>query len=947
MNKIYKIIVESLKIVLESFLYLFKEINYLFLHIKDNFLSLFGLNKTNRRSQKNIRDLIIKGEKTLLENKSKSLASEEISVKNSKPSEDYQEKILLVDQKSDSLEEKQDEEENKEDVEENISSKAKSKRDVNKNIKGKKSSKFTKTFIIFFLIISALFAYFTWDLPDYKVLENYEPPLTTRVYSEEGNLVSELALEKRLFVPLDSIPNVVKDAFISAEDKNFRDHFGIDFMGLSRATFNNVMYLAGASKNIEGASTITQQVVKNFLLSNDRTIRRKVREAILTFQVERAFSKDHILELYLNEIYLGRSSYGVSTASLNYFNKSITDLNIQEAAFLASLPKAPSKYDPRLAYKASKERRDWVIGRMLIDGKITKEEAEKAIESPIDFVDKAASIQTSMYSSYSTEEIRKDLIKTFGYDKVYGGGLIIKTTISDNLQQYAYKELRRGIINFDSKNGYRGVLDRTEKDAEYLNATEGNAKVPNWLTVLKENELSKKYRYDILPWRVAIAINVTKNKVNFGLLDGTKGSLDLSLNLWAKDARVENKKVKALEDFNNILQSGDIILVENNEKAWYLRQIPKVNGALIAMNPQTGEVLAMQGGFSFALSQFNRATQAYRQPGSVFKPFVYLSAIQRGRKTTDKILDAPILIETEEQSWRPRNNANAYGGFVTLRNALEQSRNLATIRIANNIGLDAISKTVMKLGLYDTPIDNLSEVLGSKEVTLLNIVNSYASLVNGGKKVTPNLIRQVQDKDGAIIFKNDTRVCLECNDITWKHQTPPELEDKRPQVINPVDAAIVVNLLQGVVERGTGRRTRFSGYNIGGKTGTTNNVKDAWFIGFTPNLVVGIYFGEDNPTSLGNEEGATSIAVPVFANFMRYALKGQESLPFRTPEGLEMMWVNYKTGEPGEPGQPGVILDIFKQGTSEGQRIITEDGRLQEITNKDSTHESISEDGIY
>lgn len=938
MNKFYKIILESLKIVIESFFYLFKEISYLFLYIKDSFLSLLGSNKTKK---KNIKELIIKNEKSLLENKKTPTNKEEATTSSPKPSEDYQEKIISVVQKEDSLQERK---EYKEMIEHEISLKSKTKKDRNKK---KKTSKFTKVFIIFFLIISILFTYFSWDLPDYKVLENYEPPLTTRIYSEEGNMVSELGVEKRLFVPIDSIPSVVKEAFISAEDKSFYSHFGIDFVGLSRATFNNVLYFLGLSKNIEGASTITQQVVKNFLLNNDRTIRRKVREAILTLQVERAYSKEHILELYLNEIYLGRSSYGVSTASLNYFNKSITDLNLQEAAFLASLPKAPSRYDPRLAYKASMDRRNWVIGRMLIDNKITKKEAEKAIESPIDFLDRDVNVQATIYSSYSTEEIRKDLIKTFGYDKVYGGGLIIKTTISDNLQQYAYQELRRGIINFDAKQGYRGPLDRTETNSEYLITAETNSKVPNWLAVLRDNNLSKKYKYDILPWRVAIVLNVAKDKTNFGLIDGTKGTLDLSLNLWAKDSKNEDKKIKSLDNFNNILQVGDIILVENNQKGWYLRQIPNVNGALIAMNPQTGEVLAMQGGFSFALSQFNRSTQAYRQPGSVFKPFVYLSAIQRGRKTTDKVLDAPIVIETEEQSWRPRNNANAYGGFVTLRNAIEQSRNLATIRIANNIGLDAISDTVMKLGLYDTPIDNLSEVLGSKEVTLLNIVNSYASLVNGGKKVKTNLIRQVQDKDGTIIFRNDERVCLDCKDISWTNQTPPELEDVRPQVIDPVDAAIVVNLLQGVVERGTGRRTRFSGYNIGGKTGTTNNVKDAWFIGFTPDLVVGIYFGEDNPTSLGNEEGATSIAVPVFANFMRYALKDKESLPFRTPEGLEMMWVNYKTGEPGESGQQGVILDIFKQGTSEGQRIIAEDGKLQDITNKDNSHESISEDGIY
>ncbi len=935
MNKIYSLIIESLKIIFESFLYLFKEIKYYLLNIVRVLLSIFGLKKLVN-NKKSINDLIVKTDKKLQKTKEDSLQVI------SKPSESYEEKIIFLDKKGDSLKEKKEylDKENIEDV----SKKAQQKKQHITSNK-KKSHKLSKFLIIIFLIIAVLFTYFVWDLPDYKKLKDYEPPLTTRIYSEEGNLVSELALENRLFVPLDSIPSVVKEAFISAEDKNYRHHFGIDFYGLFRASFNNFMYLLGYSNNIEGASTITQQVVKNLLLSNDRTIKRKIREAILTLQVEKAYSKDHILELYFNEIYLGRSSYGVSTASLNYFNKSITDINLQEAAFLASLPKAPSKYDPRFSYKISKERRDWVIGRMLADGKITQKEADDAITSPIDFVDRNVEVQTSVYSLYSTEEIRKEIIKTFGYDKIYAGGLIIKTTISDDLQEYAYQELRKGIINFDAKKGYRGVLDRTGKSSEFLQSFTKEEKIPNWLNVLKENSQSRNYRYDVLPWRVAIVINSTKDRVSFGLLDGTKGVLDLYLNLWAKDS--QNKEAKALENFSDIIQVGDIILVENNSNRWYLRQIPDVNGALVAMNPQTGEILAMQGGFSFALSQFNRATQAYRQPGSVFKPFVYLSAIQQGRKTTDKVLDAPLVIETENQAWKPKNNANSYGGFVTLRNAIEQSRNLATIRIASNIGLDSISQTVMNLGLYNTRIENLSEVLGSKEVTLLNIVNSYASLVNGGKKVNPSLIRQVQDKSGSIIFRNDDRECLNCNDVSWKNQTPPELEDTREQLIDPVDTAIVVSLLQGVVERGTGRRTRFSGYNIGGKTGTTNNVKDAWFIGFTPDLVVGIYFGEDNPKSLGNEEGATSIAVPVFANFMRYALKDRESLPFRTPEGLEMMWVNYKTGEPGNPGEQGVILEMFKQGTSEKQNILTEDGRIQEVINKEISHESISEDGIY
>ncbi|MCL2566605.1 MAG: PBP1A family penicillin-binding protein [Alphaproteobacteria bacterium] len=956
MKKIYKVLIESLKIIWESFVYLFKEIRASIISLWESISSIFG----RKQKSTDIRDLIINTEKRILKDKQEnlenkkdsaaSLKSKNLDSITTKPKESDEANIIILDSKKskekdfihqENLEKDSLEELDKKDVSQYLED----FQEQNDESKKKKIKyKYTKIFSIFFIVIAVIFTYLVWDLPDYHVLETYTPPLTTRIYSEEGNLVSEMALEKRLFVPIESIPQVVRDAFISAEDKNFYDHFGIDPWGLMRAGFNNVLYYLGKSNNIEGASTITQQVVKNFLLSNDRTIKRKVREAILTLQTELSFSKNHILELYLNEIYLGRSSYGVAMASLNYFNKSIDELGLADAAFLASLPKAPSKYDPRINYEASRDRRNWVLGRMLADGKITQKQHDEAVASPINFVDKSQQ-GLQMYSSYAAEEIRKDLIKNFGSDKLYGGGLVVKTTISDSLQQYAYKELRKGIIDFDSKRGYRGPLDNIQQTSEFLLQNSDSNKAPNWLNILTNNEMARKYRYDVAPWRTAIVINVSKDSVSFGLPDGTRGTLDLSLNLWAKNA--SDEKAKTLSNFNDILQVGDIILVENYSNSWLLRQIPVVNGALIAMSPQTGEILAMQGGFSFALSQFNRATQAYRQPGSAFKPFVYLSAIAQGRRTTDKVLDAPLIIESDDKSWMPKNNANAYGGYVTLRNALEQSRNLATIRLANSIGLDAISKVGMRLGLYNTPIDNLSEVLGSKEVTLINIVNAYASLVNGGKRVNPNLIRQVQDKDGSIIFRNDTRECLECNDVPWQDQLPPELQDLRKQVIDPIDAAIVVSMLQGVVERGTGRRTRFSGYNIGGKTGTTNDVKDAWFIGFTPDLVVGIYFGEDNPRSLGNAEGATSIAVPVFANFMRYALKGHESLPFRTPEGLEMMWVDYKTGEQAEAGQQGVILELFRKGNSEGQRFITEDGRLREVQDKANSHEIITEDGIY
>ncbi|MFL1781308.1 Penicillin-binding protein 1A [Candidatus Hepatincolaceae symbiont of Richtersius coronifer] len=840
-------------------------------------------------------------------------------------------------------------------------------------------NKLLKVAILLFIAFSSVIVYFSWDLPDYRILAKYAPALTTRIYSADSYIISEFATEKRTFININYIPKIVKEAFISAEDKNFYTHKGFDYGGLARAMMHNFSYLLGKANSLEGASTITQQVAKNFLLSNQKTLKRKFREAVLTKKIENNYSKDHILELYLNEIYLGKGSYGVATASLNYFGKPITELTIAEAALLAALPKGPAKYDPQYNYKQAKIRRDWVISRMLDNGKINALDAQLAISENIT-IQERTNVKT-IKTNYAAEEIRKDLIRKFNYEGLYNGGLIVKTTINYQYQDYAYETLRSGILSYDRRRGYRGplyredlTLEQTDSkqseeayyDNEGLNVqaasskgavvkgipkvdkgpvnlkTMGSNKLPVWLNILNQNETANKNKFIVYPWRVGIVVNLGPTSAEIGLIDGSMVKLNLDDNKWAKPFDTTPE----LKDLNIILQNKDIIIVENVNNNWYLRQIPEINGAIIAMNPQTGDILAMQGGYSFLESQFNRATQALRQPGSAFKTFVYLAAIQEGYTGADQILDAPVVIDNDLTgiSYRPKNSSGAgeYKGYVTLRSAIEYSRNLPTLRLGREIGLSPISALAMKLEVYDTPLDNLSEVIGSKETTLLKMVRAYAILVNGGKNITPNLVNLVQDKDGNIIYKRDNRACIACNNIPWEDQLPPELEDNRETLVDEKDAFIIVNLLQGVVQRGSGRRAKIAGYNIGGKTGTTNEVKDGWFIGFTPDLVVGVYIGADNPKTLGTNEEGSSLAVPIVANFLRNAIKGRESLPFRTPKGINMVWVDYQTGKPSNPGKEGSILEPFKD-----EVVLDELGNtVPQLNNKPVLIED-ENDGIY
>lgn len=904
MKNFFDVIKYSLNIIFESFVYLFHEIKTLVLSVTKGFINLF------KHKKKNI-DL----KTILLRNQSKEGKKhskvEELS------SEDSQQEHI-VDTKN-LFKVKQDIANHKETKTE-LSSKKQSPLSTSKSQK-KKINK-TKFYLLGFVFVCVYIVYVFWNLPDYSSLSNYHPPQITRIYSSDSQLIETYALENRIFVPIYMIPKAVQDAFVSAEDKNFYKHSGFDYLGLLRASFNNVEYFLGLSHNIEGASTITQQVAKNFLLNNKRTLRRKMREAILTKSIEKKYSKQKILELYLNEIYLGRSSYGVSMAALTYFNKPITDVNIAEAAFLAILPKAPSSYDPEKFYNLAKARRDWVLDKMYKNNKISFKEYQQALQQPINYVNNQNNQNYTL--NYAKEEIRRDIIKKLGYDKLYGGGLIVQTSINATYQEYAYNALRAGIIAYENKRGYRGVLAHVDLSIPKGGYGENNNE---WLDDFKNDDTVKNYSLKVYPWRVAVILNVKPKELSLGLLNGERVKVALnSFNDWAVPAEVKDKKNTKLTNFSTIFKNGDVILVEEYRKQYLLRQIPEINGALLAMNPQSGEVVAMQGGFSFLLSEFNRATQALRQPGSSIKPFVYLTAIKAGYKANDTILDAPLVMDNKDSdgTWRPRNSYGIYRGFVTLRSGLEHSRNLATIRLADILGLPAISNVLMSLNVYNKPLENFSEILGSREATLQTMVSAYAMLANGGKLITPSVIREIQDNNGQSIFRLDSRECNECSGINWQpNLSPPVLADNRVEVIDPKDAFVVVNMLEGAVQRGTGIRARIRGYNIAGKTGTTNDTKDAWFIGFSPDLVVGIYLGADNPISLGAKSEAATLAVPIFRSFMANALRDRESLPFRTPAGIHMSWVDYKTGKPSLPKESHhIISEPIKDGQDANPHIL-------------------------
>ena len=747
-------------------------------------------------------------------------------------------------------------------------------------------------------IISVLWTYSN-DLPDYKFLKSYKPPVSSKVYSGNGDLVADFSQEKRVFVPFNSIPKNVINAFLSAEDKNFFKHPGVDAKGVIRAVINNISNIL-SSKRLEGASTITQQVAKNFLLTNEVSLNRKIKEAILAFRIERALSKERILELYLNQIYLGSGAYGVAAASLEYFDKSIKDLNYSEAALLAALPKAPSRYNPYRDPDIAKFRRNLVLKNLLDNNYLTSEWYEKLTKEEI-ILKKNKKIYLED-AQYFIEDVRKSVIETLSYDKVYKQGFNINTPIDLNLQTIATKSLRDGLIAYDKRKGWRGPLTNKIYNSEW------------------KKDLEKYKLENSINWKLAIVKKINKFSAEIETEDNIEGVIEYQSISWTK------------KEFNKLLKPGDIIYVKNlKENIFNLQQLPKVNGGIVVMDPFTGRVLALSGGFSFKQSEFNRATQAKRQPGSAFKPFVYALALENNFTPTSLVLDAPLVLDQGDdlKMWKPENYGKKFYGPSTLRVGLEKSRNLMTVRIAQNLGVEKIVDFSKALKIYDNPEELLSISLGSAETTLLKLTSAYSVFVNGGKLVEPILIDRIQDSEGNTIFNNDKRKCINCDQISYLTNDYPEISNNYTQIFSPETAFQMTSILEGVVQRGTAKKLKDLNLNIAGKTGTTNKNTDTWFIGFTSNVLVGVYVGSDNPTPLGKYETGSKTALPIFKSFISDSINKNDARPFKAAKGTVMMVVDPLTGQKAKFNSKNTIIEVFKkENVVDGKVLYTNSDRL-------------------
>lgn len=775
-------------------------------------------------------------------------------------------------------------------------------------------------FIAVMLWIAAL----SRDLPSHERLADYEPPITSRVHAGDGTLIAEFADEHRVFVPIDSIPDHVKQAFVAAEDKKFFDHKGLDYVGILRGAINSAQIkLSGSDANLQGGSTITQQVAKNMLLTRDQRIERKVKEAIIARRMEKAFTKDQILELYLNEIYLGVRAYGVGSAALIYFDKSLPELNLSEAAILASLAQAPSTVNPYRRPERLLARRNYVLNRMVEDGYITKEEAEEAKKQPLEVKERLRGPEYAA-ATYFVQELRRQLIDQYGEDVLERGGLSIRTTVDTKLQLAAHEALQTGLEAYDRRHGYRGPFAQIDASGD----------VPEQMKAL---DLPPGYG----TWEAGMVETVTDSGATLVLDDGRTTSIPKEDVQWASRwERGSGEKG---------LKKGDVVLVEvertetlrpgaketleegeyRSEEDWIsvpadegiLRQVPEVEGAIIALDPHTGRVMAMVGGYSFFKSPFNRVTQGVRQPGSSFKPFVYAAALENGYTPSTRILDSPFVYYDEEtgQTWKPQNySAGRSYGEVTMRTALERSFNQVTARVAVDIGMEDISSLAERFGLYDNLPRYPAMALGSGDTSPWRMAKGYAAFVNGGKEVTPTMLDRVQDRHGDTLYRNDTRECEGCSAESWDGGEPPQLADDREQLIDPVIAYQIVHMLEGVVERGTARRAARLGKPLAGKTGTTNDYFDALFYGFSPDLVVGIWVGFDQPKTLGNGEAGGSVALPVFINFMEKALEDAPAMPFRIPPGVRLVSVDHDTGDLPTSRSGEIIVEAFRPGTEPG-----------------------------
>jgi penicillin-binding protein 1A len=770
--------------------------------------------------------------------------------------------------------------------------------------------------IIFLVGVGAaagLLWHFSKDLPDYSQLQNYEPPVMTRVHATDGSLVAEYATQRRLYLPIQAVPKMVKEAFLAAEDKSFYDHNGLDFAGIARAA---ILYAQnyGSSRRPQGASTITQQVAKNFLLTNEVSIQRKIKEALLALKMERTYSKEKILELYLNEIYLGLGAYGVAAASLLYFDKSVHELTVAEAAYLAALPKAPNNYHPFRQRERAIERRNYVIDQMVSMGVLKHADGENFKKEALNVVSRPTGAHI-FAAEYFAEEVRRWVYEKYGEKTLYEGGLSVRTTLDPKLQVLARKALVDGFVKFDETQGWRGPVTKIDIAGD-------------WGPKLAE----VKQLADIAPWRLAVVLETGDQSARIGLYPAREpgggltkerqvGIVALDGVKWAKAAEGPTRG-RVPTRVSQVLEVGDVVYVEPLNKeanSWRLRQVPEISGAIVAMDPQTGRVLAMVGGFSYDQSQFNRATQAMRQPGSSFKPFVYAAALDNGYTPSTVVVDGPVEIDQGPglPPWRPENySTGKYYGPSTLRTGIELSRNTMTVRLAQDVGMPLIAEYARRFGVYDNLPAYLSFALGAGETTVLRMTTAYAMFDNGGKRIIPTFIDRIQDRYGRTVYKHDQRECRGCDAKQWQNQTEPSLVDRREQVIDPMTAYQITSMMEGVVQRGTATVVKQVGKPIAGKTGTTNDEKDVWFIGFSPDLAVGVYLGYDKPRHIGRGATGGHLAAPIVTEFMKMALADKPAVPFRVPAGIKLIRIDARSGMRAGGSDGRVILEAFKPGTA-------------------------------
>jgi penicillin-binding protein 1A len=798
--------------------------------------------------------------------------------------------------------------------------------------------------------------HFSKDLPDYSQLQDYEPPVMTRVHAADGALLGEYSKERRLYLPIQAVPKLVINAFLAAEDKNFYEHGGIDYSGMARAALLYAQNF-GSNRRPQGASTITQQVAKNFLLTNEVSFTRKIKEALLAMRIERAYSKDKILELYLNEIYLGLGAYGVAAASLVYFDKSVNELTVAEASYLAALPKAPAALHPVRNHDRAIERRNYVVDRLLENGWIKQADADIARKDPL-VVTNRSNAAHIFAGEYFAEEVRRDLFERYGEKKLYEGGLSVRTTLDPKIQAMARKTMAAGLVNFDEAQGWRGALSKLDIAGDW------------GLKLAEVKSLS-----DIAPWRMAVVLETSEQSARIGFQPGRElggavmkdrqtGNITLDGVRWAKPV-LGAARGKTPTAVSQVLSPGDIIYADPLigkdgspvEGQYRLRQLPEVSGAMVAMDPSTGRVLAMVGGFSFDQSQFNRATQAYRQPGSTIKPIVYASALDNGYTPSSVLVDGPIEIDQGQGAgiWRPDNfSVGHYRGPTTLREALKWSLNTVTVRLAQDIGMPLIGEYAKRFGVYDELPNYLSYALGTGETTVMRMVTAYSMFANGGRRVKSTLIDRIQDRYGHTIFKHDARECRGCDAPEgWKNQPEPQLVDHREQVLDVMTAYQITSMMEGVVQGGTAAVMREVGKPIAGKTGTTTDAKDLWFVGFSPDLVVGLYLGYDKPRSLGRAAQGGHTAAPIAKDFMKLALADKPATPFRIPPGIKLVLVDPKTGlraGPGDSGKP--IREAFKPGTAPSDNyaaigVTDDDGRSLNVAPDDRSIMRPGTGGLY